>query len=152
MFEFTGEATILALRLALLAALYLFLGLVVLAAGRELRRAGRTVAPRGAPFVNGSSARLTVVDPGATSLQPGAVLPLRTTTRLGRSEVNTIVLDDTFVSSEHAVIVQRNGAWWLADQGSRNGTLVNERPVRGEIALATGDLLTVGDVRLRVTT
>src|SRR5215213_9477014 len=114
MFEMTADAMILLLRLALVALLYLFLGSVALMAARELRRLARpTVA---APHA-GVRARLIVVDPGATSLTHGEALPLRSVTRLGRSEENTIVLDDTFISAEHAVIVQRDGTWWLSDRG-----------------------------------
>jgi hypothetical protein len=147
MFELTAEAIILVLRLALVAIIYLFVAFVVLAAGRELRRAAgiaRVERP------TGSLARLIVVDPGATSLTSGEALTLRPVTRLGRSDQSTILLDDTFVSNDHAVIVQRNGGWWLADCGSTNGTAVNERPVHGEVSLAPGDVVAIGDVRLRI--
>lgn len=147
MFELTAEAMILLLRLALVALLYLFLGAVAVTAARELRRlahAGSAAHPAG------PRARLIVVDPGATSLRPGEMLPLRPVTRLGRSEENTIVLDDTFISAEHAVIVQRDGIWWLSDRGSTNGTAVNERPVNGEVGLAPGDVVAIGDVRLKI--
>jgi hypothetical protein len=147
MFELTSEAIILLLRMALVAILYLFVAFVVLAAGRDLRRAARLV-PAGRAAT--TPARLVVVDPGATTLATGEVLPLRSVTRLGRSSQSTILLDDTFVSSDHAVIVQRDGGWWLADCGSTNGTAVNDRPVHGEVSLAPGDVVAIGDVRLRI--
>jgi hypothetical protein len=147
MFELTAETIILLLRLALVVLIYLFLGAIALAAARELRRLARPAAS-GHHAVYG--ARLIVVDPGATSLTPGEALPLRPVTRLGRSEENTIVLDDTFISAEHAVIVQRDGAWWLSDRGSTNGTSVNDQPVRGEVGLTSGDIVAIGDVRLKI--
>ena len=147
MFELTAEAMILLLRLALVALLYLFLGAVALMASRELRRLARS-GSAASPAV--PRARLIVVDPGATSLRPGEMLPLRPVTRLGRSEENTIVLDDTFISAEHAVIVQRDGTWWLSDRGSTNGTALNERQVHGEVGLAPGDVVAIGDVRLKM--
>lgn len=147
MFELTGEAIILLLRLALVAIVYLFVVFVVLAAGRDLRRAAATARPE---RVHEATARLIVVDPGATSLTPGETLILQPMTRLGRSGQSTILLDDTFVSNDHAVIVQRNGGWWLTDCGSTNGTAVNERPVHGEVGLAPGDVVAIGDVRLRI--
>ena len=147
MFELTAEAMILLLRLALVALLYLFLGAVALAGARELGRLAQSAA---APHPAVPRARLIVVDPGATSLTPGEVLPLGPVTRLGRSEENTIVLDDTFVSAEHAVILQRDGTWWLADRGSTNGTAVNEQPVHGEVGLVVGDVVAIGDVRLKL--
>lgn len=143
----TAEAIILLLRLSLIALLYLFLGAVALMAARELRRLAE---PAGAARPTVPRARLIVVDPGATSLTPGEMLPLRPVTRLGRSEENTIVLDDTFISAEHAVIVQRDGTWWLSDRGSTNGTAVNERLVHGEVGLEPGDVVGIGDVRLKI--
>ena len=97
-----------------------------------------------------SIGRLVVDEPGDTGLQAGAVLPLQPSTRLGRSSRNTIVLDDAFVSSEHAVITNRDGAWWLVDAESTNGTYVNDAPVRGPVRLASGDIIGIGNIRLRV--
>ena len=91
------------------------------------------------------------MDPGATSLVVGQALPLRPVTTLGRSADNTIVLDDTFISAEHAAIVQRDGSWWVSDRSSTNGTMLNDRPVYGEAGLAPGDVVSIGDVRLKVT-
>jgi hypothetical protein len=148
MFELTAEAIILLLRLALVALIYLFLGVIALAAARELRRLTR---PAVSTHHNVPGPRLIVVDPGATSLTPGETFPLRPVTRLGRSQENTIVLDDTFISGEHAVIVERDGTWWLSDRGSTNGTAVNEQVIRGEVGLTPGDIVAIGDVRLKVT-
>lgn len=147
MFELTAEAVILLLRLAFVGLLYLFVAFVVLAAARELRRVGSVAPETRAPR---QSARLIVVDPGDTSLLPGEALALRPVTRLGRGEENTIVLDGTFISVEHAAIVQRDGSWWLSDRGSRNGTAVNDRLIQGEVGLAPGDVVGIGDVRLRI--
>lgn len=147
MFELTAEAVILLLRMALVVLIYLFLASIALAAARELRILARAPA---APGEGRRTGHLVVVDPGATSLAPGEVLPLRPVTALGRAARNTIVIDGSFVSAEHAVIVQRDGAWWLSDRGSTNGTVVNGRPVRGEVGLQVGDVLAIGDVRLKV--
>lgn len=148
MLELTGEAMILLLRLGLVGLLYLFLGFIALGAVREMRRLAQANAALRPQSV---SARLIVVDPGATSLTPGEVLPLRPITRLGRAPDSTIILDDTFISGEHAVIVSRDGGWWIADRGSTNGTLVNDRRIQGEIGLQPGDIVAIGDVRLRLT-
>ena len=147
MFEFTAEAIILLLRLALVGLLYLFVAFVVMAAARELRRAAAIEPDAGAPR---HAARLIVVDPGDTSLMPGEALTLRPVTRLGRAQENTIVLDGTFISAEHAAIIERDGSWWLSDRGSRNGTAVNDRIINGEVGLSPGDVVGIGDVRLRI--
>ena len=156
MLELTADVTIFVLRLALLALLYLFLLLVVGSVRRDLRRTAAATTPAhgasraGVPGGGAASARLVVLDPGETGLDPGAALPLRPVTRLGRSHESTIVLNDKMVSAEHAVISFRDGAWWLADRGSTNGTLVNDQQVRGEVGLATGDVIGVGNIRLEL--
>jgi len=147
MFEMTAEAVILLLRLTLVALIYLFLASIALAAARELKALARRPATVGEGRRGG---HLIVVEPGATSLTLGDSLPLRAVTRLGRAPQNTVVIDGTFVSAEHAVIFERDGGWWLSDQGSTNGTIVNERPVQGEVGLRPGDIVGVGDVRLKV--
>lgn len=60
---------------------------------------------------------------------------------------------DTHVSRQHAVLEVRNGVFWLADGGSRSGTRVNGREIRGqgEWRLWPEDLVQVGQTRLRIT-
>ncbi|MFN8634647.1 MAG: FHA domain-containing protein [Chloroflexota bacterium] len=147
MFELSAEAIVLLLRLVLVALLYLFLASVALAAARELRRLSQ---PQLAAVGPASPTRLIVLDPGDTGLAVGDALPLRSVTRIGRAQQNTIVIDGTFISAEHAAIVRRDGRWWLSDRGSTNGTALNERPVHGEVGLSMGDVVAIGDVRLRL--
>lgn len=149
MLQLTAETTILLLRLALLGALYLFVLLVVISVRRDLRRSAAQAA-RVAEGRLPSSARLVVLDPGRTSLEAGARIPLQPVTRIGRSEASTVVLDDSFVSGDHAVISLRDGAWWLADRGSTNGTLVNDEPVQQEVNLSNGDVIGLGQIQLQV--
>ena len=141
--ELTTEAIVFLLRILFLVVLYLFLLALMLTIQQDV--GGAASEP-----TRGGSARLVVEEPGQTSLRPGGALVLEPVTRLGRSGRNTIVLDDSYVSSEHAVITQRDGTWWLADLQSTNGTFVNERRVDGEVALAPGDVVGIGDIRLRV--
>ncbi len=96
-----------------------------------------------------TAGRLVIVAPGQTGLQAGEALALQPLTRLGRSGSNTIVLDDSFVSSEHAVISYRDGGWWLADHQSTNGTIVNDLPVDGPVKLEPGDVISLGQIRLK---
>lgn len=76
--------------------------------------------------------------------------PLLALTTMGRSPTNTIPIDDTFASSEHANIVLRNGQWWLEDRHSRNGTMLNGIPVNQPVIITDGDIIGIGRVRLRV--
>jgi two-component system, NtrC family, response regulator AtoC len=70
---------------------------------------------------------------------------------VGRSSSATVQLDDPKVSREHARIVRRDGALQLVDAGSRNGTRLNGKTVRGAaVPLASGDTIGVGEAEILV--
>jgi hypothetical protein len=103
----------------------------------------RTIAGR-------SLGQLVVVEAGKTDLPPGHAFPLSVVTGLGRALSNTIVIEDAFASSEHALLSLRDGRWWLEDLGSRNGTQLNGEPLSAPAIVATGDEVGIGGVRLRI--
>ncbi|HWL52132.1 MAG TPA: FHA domain-containing protein [Chthoniobacteraceae bacterium] len=65
---------------------------------------------------------------------------------VGRSDDNTIPLDDASVSSHHAELTRKNGGYFLKDLGSTNGTRLNRTPVSAEQPLKEGDRLRFGKV------
>ncbi|MBK9751162.1 MAG: FHA domain-containing protein [Chloroflexi bacterium] len=76
-----------------------------------------------------------------------ALLPL---TSIGRSPTNTITIDDDFASGEHALVAYRGGQWWLEDRQSRNGTTINDIPVKQPIIITDGDVIGIGSCRFRL--
>ena len=76
--------------------------------------------------------------------------PLLPLTTLGRSPTNTIVITDTFASSEHALVALRSGQWWLEDRQSRNGTTLNELPISQPVIMTNGDIIGIGQKRYRL--
>jgi two-component system cell cycle response regulator len=62
---------------------------------------------------------------------------------IGRAESCTVVLDHPRVSRAHAHIESRDGEWWLIDDHSTNGTLVNDAPAEVR-RLVSGDRIQVG--------
>jgi hypothetical protein len=68
-------------------------------------------------------------------------------TMIGRSPDCPVFLDDVTVSRRHAVLLQRQGHWFVEDQGSLNGTFVNRRRVESA-ELSDGDELQIGKYRL----
>jgi pSer/pThr/pTyr-binding forkhead associated (FHA) protein len=68
-------------------------------------------------------------------------------TRIGRSPDCEIFLDDVTVSRNHAVLVERDGGFYVEDEGSLNGTFVNRKRI-DQVALANGDELQIGKYRL----
>jgi len=69
---------------------------------------------------------------------------------IGRSETSQIRLDDTYVSSSHARLFPRNGAWFVEDLGSTNGTYLNQQRVSSSSEIHTGDQLKVGKTVLEL--
>jgi hypothetical protein len=68
-------------------------------------------------------------------------------TTIGRSPDCPVFLDDVTVSRKHAVVVERNGHWFIEDQGSLNGTFVNRKRVESA-ELSDGDEIQIGKYRL----
>jgi len=131
-----------ALRLSFLALVYAFFFVVVRALWRDLR-AG--VAGAGRPL-----ARLVVLAAVEGRPEPGTSIPLDAVNSIGRDVNNSVVIDDSFVSSEHAVLSFRGRAWYIEDLGSTNGTWLNGQPVEGIWPLGFGDELQIGQVRMRL--
>ena len=94
--------------------------------------------------------RLVVIQAKDGATKPGASYPLMPMTTLGRSPTNTIVLDDSFCSQEHALVSWRGGQWWLEDRKSSNGTFLNDEPVREPVVVSSGDVIGIGQVQLKL--
>jgi uncharacterized protein YegL len=56
--------------------------------------------------------------------------------------IDYITIEKETISREHAVIEYKNHSFWVMDQGSTNGTLVNNQEVENETRLKDGDIIT----------
>jgi len=63
---------------------------------------------------------------------------------VGRDEEASIVLELDNVSRRHCSFMARDDGVYLRDDGSTNGTYLNNIEVRGETALRSGDLIKIG--------
>ena len=134
--------TVWVVRLLFLALLYLFLFRIAKALVGDLRAAAREP---GAEL-----GRLIVVaSPGGEPVE-GTSLALDAIATIGRDVNNAIVVEDQFASAEHAILTFRGRAWYVEDLESTNGTFVNGSPVQGVSPLGFGDVIQVGQVRLRL--
>jgi hypothetical protein len=130
-------------RIAFVVALYLFLILLAFLLRRELRAQSVMEGER-------APADLLVMEPGESGLETGERLALLAQTSIGRDDENDIVLDDTFVSSEHATLIWNGRGWVLKDLGSTNGTRVNNKQIRNNVAVKPGDVLEFGQIRMKL--
>jgi pSer/pThr/pTyr-binding forkhead associated (FHA) protein len=140
------------LKLCLLALLYLFFVRVLWAVWTEVRGprtpapSGATPAPKTKGRKRGEVGRLTITEPKPLR---GAAYDLGTETTVGRGAGCAVSIpDDTYASTLHARVFQRDGATFVEDLGSTNGTYVNGQPVGGPVQLHKGDRLQVGSTVL----
>ena len=76
--------------------------------------------------------------------------PLGVGAEVGRASDTDIFLDDTFVSSKHALFEAVDGLLRVEDLHSTNGTLVNGQEVVGVQSLQVGDRVEIGDTIFQV--
>jgi len=70
------------------------------------------------------------------------------TVSVGRAPTNQIVIKDERCSRHHAEIFLTQGRWTLRDLDSRNGTVVQGDPVKGDRALVEGDIVRIAHAQL----
>jgi hypothetical protein len=134
--------TVWIVRLLFLGLLYLFLFRIARALVGDLRAAAREPGSE--------LGRLVVVTSPAGEPAEGTSLALDAIATIGRDVNNAVVVEDQFVSAEHAILTFRGRAWYVEDLESTNGTFVNGSPVEGVAPLGFGDVVQVGQVRLRL--
>lgn len=64
---------------------------------------------------------------------------------IGRTDDNDLVLPAADISRKHARIFNRDGAIYIEDLGSANGTFLDGRRVTKPVRLAPGSTVTIGD-------
>jgi hypothetical protein len=138
------DILLLALRTLLATLLYIFLAAVLLMLWRDLRRA--TTSPEAAR----SGGQLLVLDAADKTLAAGMAFPLQPVTAIGRSPNNTVTIQDTYASAQHALLTWREGQWWLEDRGSRNGTFLNDTRVSDPTVVSAGDVVSVGRTKFKL--
>ena len=67
---------------------------------------------------------------------------------LGRSRSCDIVLHDSTVSRDHAVLMRRESGWIVVDTNSKAGTRVNGKKVEDRAQILPGDVITLGSTSL----
>ena len=130
------------LRIVFVLLIYLFFFVLLRALWRDLRS---TVVAAGRAL-----GRLTVIESPEGRPEAGTSLPLDAVNSVGRDVNSSIVLDDSFVSAEHATLTFRGRAWFVEDHGSTNGTYLNGQRVDGTAPMGYGDELQIGQVRMRL--
>ena len=155
---FTTDETLLALKVAFLVLLYLFVWVVVRTATRNV-----TAAPQESIILSAAEAAALraaagpptsrLVVSSSPALRRGAPVEVSGVLRVGRGPECDLSLDgDSTVSARHATLSRRADGLWVEDDGSTNGTFVNGAQVTSARLLQRGDVVRVGHTDLVVET
>ena len=149
------EEALLALKIAFLVLLYLFIWRIVRTASRDLRlpQESFVLAPHDAAGLGrrgqAGTGRLVVLK--SPSLAPGTEHLLDSAAlEVGRGSQNHLeLMEDGFASARHARFQPRRDGVWVEDVGSTNGTFVNGKRLTRPRKLASGDVIRIGETDLR---
>ena len=152
------ETTLLALKIAFLVLLYLFIWRIVRSAARDLR------LPQESMILGPQQAAAAGLVPQPQSIELGRLVVLSSPAldegdvvaldahplTVGRGRNNDIALpEDDYASSRHARFEPRRDGVYVEDIGSTNGTFVNGIRVTRERKLTPGDVVRIGETDLR---
>jgi pSer/pThr/pTyr-binding forkhead associated (FHA) protein len=146
--DFSGDTLYQLVRVLFALSLLGFLFLVIRVTMRELQQP--TVSLLRQKNQHQRAELVTVPGEQGSTVPEGMTFDIQGVATLGRSQGAKVLLDDTSVSAQHALLRALDGVWTIEDLGSRNGTLVNGRPISEAVELACGDSLQLGRVRLRL--
>jgi len=81
----------------------------------------------------------------------GTSIPLGTSAVvLGRAPSCTVPLQDDYSSSRHARVYPHEGAWWVEDLGSTNGTFLDGERIDAPTVLTPGKAVRIGQTVLEL--
>ena len=138
--------------------LYLFVARAVRWVWRDVTAPARTAAAPAAPRRSRSSAQskgkqrtapreLVIHTPQG---RPRVVRLDAHDVTFGRADGSTVILDDAYISDQHARVFLQDGEWCIADLGSTNGTFLNQVKVTSATPIAAGDQLGIGKTTVQV--
>lgn len=146
------------LRIAFLVALWWFVFTVISVIRRDLQaprdakpltpaRTSRTPNPRPSLRTRKGTSKLVITQ----GVLEGTVIPLGTSPiTIGRAPDATVVLEDDFVSTQHARLTPTGTHWIVEDVGSTNGTWINNARVTSPTVLQHGEVLRIGRTSLEL--
>jgi hypothetical protein len=147
------DGVLLALKIAFIVLLYLFIWRVVRAAGHEMQAPQDSFVT--APLTERHEKRAprpgALVVVSSPDLEEGERLELtHEQVTIGRGPLNDLqLLEDDFASGRHALIDPRRDGVWVEDLGSTNGSFVNGVRLASSRRLAPGDIVRIGETDFR---
>ncbi|HVL90561.1 MAG TPA: FHA domain-containing protein [Actinomycetota bacterium] len=152
------ELVLTSLKFLFLALLYLFVARTVRVIWLDIagpatggRRQAVAQAPRARPAARGGRGAVPRSIAVVEENKSPKVLPLdQDAITLGRAAECSVALDDTYVSQLHTKIFRKDGAWFVMDLGSTNGTYLNRMKVSDPMPVSSGDEVRLGKTVVEV--
>ena len=69
---------------------------------------------------------------------------------VGRNFTNLLVIEEPMASRFHCVIEKTSEGFLVRDLESRNGTMLNGKPVRGDAPMSPGDVVKIGKTEMKL--
>jgi len=147
------DGVLLALKIAFIVLLYVFIWRVIHAASREMRvtQDSFVTAPLAEQHEKRAARPGFLVVVSSPDLEEDERLELaHQQLTVGRGPLNDLqLLEDDFASGRHALFDPRRDGVWVEDLGSTNGTFVNGVRLTSARRLAPGDIVRIGETDFR---
>jgi hypothetical protein len=134
------------LKYSFLALLYIFLLLVVRIIYRDINSFRERMPDTQKSHPAKKRLRHLIVVKGDLSKKS---FPLSDNVYLGRSPQNDILIEDDFVSQNHAHIFEQSNVFFLKDLDSTNGTYLGNKKITRPTRLEQGDIIKIGKIIFR---
>jgi pSer/pThr/pTyr-binding forkhead associated (FHA) protein len=154
-----SELALQLMRFGFLALLWLFVLAAIRVVRTDLRTSGqpRVATPPPTRRRDRTKTAVPQMPPGPTHLfvREGALAGTRigltgAPVLIGRANDSTLVLTDDYASTRHARISLQDGAWYVEDLGSTNGTYYGQRKLDGPVPLEMGVPVRIGQTVLEL--
>jgi len=82
---------------------------------------------------------LTVMKSECKELTENKKISLSLPFRIGKNSDNDIIIKNSYISNEHIRFFLQEDKVWIQDQGSTNGTMLNDKILKTPVVLNEGD-------------
>jgi hypothetical protein len=126
------------LRYVFLLLIYIFIYRVIVTMMKDISSAGHKP----------SAGWLYIVKSSYDKLPAGEKINFSTPFQIGKKSNNDLIIDDSYMSHNHAIIYSHKKEIWIKDLGSTNGTIVNEIQIKEPVKLNDNDRIDIAGVVL----
>lgn len=141
------NAIAIALHYILIGLVYFFLWKVLRFAWHSLTTSPAIKDEQDKQLIAAEPAKLEVISYEGDLL--GKVYTFTETLSIGRGENNDVIINEAFVSAEHACLTLTKQGCLLTDLASTNGTYLNDRRIEGDSIVHPGDRIIVGSATFK---